>query len=204
MLGLVEPDGTGAGDLELRGEPKPGFGDRLGEDNAFLFQLPTSRGQVVAHQPELMLLGARRGRMHRNLGGRRFENEPAFTSVDVLPAEHVPEEGARPHGILSEEDRMRSGDHAASITIRQDRSSVGSVGIRVAREREDAGPALTRLPRISLRCTDLLPIPAARQLGLAADSDRPQAEAAKARSGSDEFALLQSLQRSSRPRNKFV
>ena len=39
------------------------------------------------------------------------------------------------------------------------------------------------MPRISLRCTDLPPVPAARQLGLAADSDRPQAEAAKARSG---------------------
>jgi len=39
------------------------------------------------------------------------------------------------------------------------------------------------VPRISLRCTDLPPFPAARQLGLAADSDRPQAEVAKARSG---------------------
>jgi len=39
------------------------------------------------------------------------------------------------------------------------------------------------LPRISLRCTDLPPVPAARQLGLAADSDRPQAGTAKARSG---------------------
>jgi hypothetical protein len=39
------------------------------------------------------------------------------------------------------------------------------------------------VPRISLRCTDLPPVPTARQLGLAADSDRPQVEAAKARSG---------------------
>jgi hypothetical protein len=46
-----------------------------------------------------------------------------------------------------------------------------------------AEPGHRRLPRISLRCTDLPPVPAARQLGLAADSDRPQAEAAKARSG---------------------
>jgi hypothetical protein len=48
------------------------------------------------------------------------------------------------------------------------------------------------VPRISLRCTDLPSVPAARQLGLAADSDRPQAEAAKARSGAERvFALLQ-------------
>ena len=45
------------------------------------------------------------------------------------------------------------------------------------------GPHSYAVPRISLRCTDLPPVPAARQLGLAADSDRPQAEAAKARSG---------------------
>ena len=32
-------------------------------------------------------------------------------------------------------------------------------------------PETSGVPRISLRCTDLPPVPAARQLGLAADSD---------------------------------
>jgi hypothetical protein len=51
------------------------------------------------------------------------------------------------------------------------------------------------VPWISLRCTDLPPVPAARQLGLAADSDRPQAEAPKASNGPERvFALLQPLQ----------
>ena len=44
-------------------------------------------------------------------------------------------------------------------------------------------PEASGVPRISFRCTDLLPVPAARQLGLGADSDRPQAEPAKALSG---------------------
>jgi len=49
------------------------------------------------------------------------------------------------------------------------------------------------VPRISLRCTNLPPVPAARQLGLAADSDRPQAEAAKARSGPERVLPSYSL-----------
>src|ERR1035437_5118824 len=57
---------------------------------------------------------------------------------------------------------------------------------------DPAVPGHRRLPRISLRCTDLPPVPVARHLGLAADSDRPQAEAAKSpqRAGAS-FALLQ-------------
>jgi hypothetical protein len=46
------------------------------------------------------------------------------------------------------------------------------------------------VPRISLRCTALPPVPAARQVGPAADSDRPQAEAAKARSEPDRVLPL--------------
>ena len=53
--------------------------------------------------------------------------------------------------------------------------------IRIRRARPPAEPGHRSVPRISLRCTDLPPVPAARQLGLAADSDRPQAEAAKVR-----------------------
>jgi hypothetical protein len=58
----------------------------------------------------------------------------------------------------------------------------------------------TWVPRISLRCTDLPPVPAARQLGLAADSDRPQAEAAKARSGPER--VLPSYSPCSDPRDR--
>ncbi len=56
------------------------------------------------------------------------------------------------------------------------------------------------MPRISLRCTDLPPVPAARQLGLTADSDRPQAEAAKARSGPER--VLPSYSPCSDPRDR--
>jgi hypothetical protein len=63
-----------------------------------------------------------------------------------------------------------------------------------------AEPGHRRLPRISLRCTDLPPVPAARQLGLAADSDRPQAEAAKARSGPER--VLPSYSPCSDPRDR--
>jgi hypothetical protein len=56
------------------------------------------------------------------------------------------------------------------------------------------------MPRISLRCTDLPPVPAARQLGLAADSDRPRAEAAKARCGPER--VLPSYSPCSDPRDR--
>ena len=48
---------------------------------------------------------------------------------------------------------------------------------------ERVNPGHSTTTQESSQCTDLPPVPAARQLGLAADSDRPQAEAAKARSG---------------------
>jgi hypothetical protein len=60
---------------------------------------------------------------------------------------------------------------------------LGRTRVRADTKCDRGEPGDRRLPRISLRCTDLPPVPAARQLGLAADSDRPQAEAAKARSG---------------------
>jgi hypothetical protein len=58
---------------------------------------------------------------------------------------------------------------------------------------ERVNPGQSTTTQESSQCTDLPPVPAARQLGLAVDSDRPQAEAAKARSGPSEFCLLTGL-----------
>ena len=67
--------------------------------------------------------------------------------------------------------------------VKDGKSQSGSRSRGSPEARTPDWPGPRRVPRISLRCTDLPPVPAARQLGLAADSDRPQAEAAKARSG---------------------
>ena len=53
-----------------------------------------------------------------------------------------------------------------------------------------AEPGHCRMPRIFLRCTDLPPVPAARQLGLAADSDRPRLRRQKPAAGRSEFCPL--------------
>ena len=89
----------------------------------------------------------------------------------------------------------------------ESRSAVGRCLPGLARDADDAWSLRTsirlggaRLPRISLRCTDLPPVPAARQLRLAADSDRPQAEAAKARSGPER--VLPSYSPCSDPRDR--
>jgi len=75
----------------------------------------------------------------------------------------------------------RGGDGHRIGEVKDGKSRSGSRSRGWPEARTPDWPGPRRVPRISLRCTDLPPVPAARQLGLAADSDRPQAEAAKVR-----------------------
>ncbi|MBI4909463.1 MAG: hypothetical protein HY820_37945 [Acidobacteria bacterium] len=70
---------------------------------------------IVAHQVELVNAVLLPG-VHRHLGGRQSEDQPALAGVDVREAQNVFQEGAVGFRILRIDDGMGASDHGAMVT----------------------------------------------------------------------------------------
>src|SRR5262249_15325990 len=109
MSWLVQADFPATGKSEC-GEEAPTLVRDPAANGAFGVQRARHRLDVVAHQVDLMtaVLG---GRVHRDLGRRQREDEPALSGIDVGESEDVAQEGAIRFGILAVDDRMCATDH---------------------------------------------------------------------------------------------
>jgi len=116
MSGLVQPHLAPARQAQARQAPPPGFGD-CGERRSFSGQLVHRCVQVVAHQVELMRRGAFGG-VHGDLGGRKLEDQPVGSGVDIRVVEHVPKEGTSGFGAVTVDDDVGAVDHGTSLTAR--------------------------------------------------------------------------------------
>jgi hypothetical protein len=56
--------------------------------------------------------------MHGDLGGRQREDQPSVACIDVLPPEHVAEEGAKLVRLGRVEQDVRGGDHPGRSATR--------------------------------------------------------------------------------------
>ena len=55
--------------------------------------------------------------MHGDLGGRKFEDQPAGAGVDVRVVEHVSKEGTVGFGVAAADDDVATIDHAGSVLV---------------------------------------------------------------------------------------
>ena len=71
---------------------------------------------VIAHQVDLMT-AAFIGRVNREFGRRKREDQPAMACVNRSETEHVPEERADLLSLRGEHDCVDPIDHAVMLTV---------------------------------------------------------------------------------------
>jgi hypothetical protein len=94
------------------GEVAPPLGLHRSTRDLALLHLREERLDVCAEEEELVHVVALE-RMHRDLGWREREGEPAAAHVDPLETEHVAEERAVGVGIGAVQDDVRAVDERA-------------------------------------------------------------------------------------------
>src|SRR5438105_14076636 len=102
--------------------------------------------------------------MHGDLGGRKFEDQPAGAGVDVRVVEHVSKEGTVGFGVAAVDDDVATIDHAGSVLVGR-RGPAGAAAI------SGGGPG-ERPPNGTETCLRASLVPACR---LCADSQDPAA-----------------------------
>ena len=97
---LVEQHAAATWDLEGDGAAEAAALDTAGERGSLGRQLGDGLLDVVADKRDLMMCRPAIGRMDAKFRRARSEDEPALVRIDVRPAEHVAEEGARGLGVV--------------------------------------------------------------------------------------------------------
>lgn len=93
---------------DVRQDP-PALIIRRGAGDLTLFHLRNELLDVIRHQIQLVQIVLLR-RVHRHLGGRQPEDQPAAAHVHVLELEHVAQQRAIGLGILAIDDCVSAGD----------------------------------------------------------------------------------------------
>lgn len=112
MPRLVQRELATAGKLDGSHQAETLVADGPAELDTLLLELFDGGVDVVTHQVELMVITAIR-RVSGQFGGGQREDEPAVSGIDRRELEHISEEGANSFGVLGEDDRVRSSDHAS-------------------------------------------------------------------------------------------
>src|ERR1051325_5966591 len=128
MFWLVNAERLAGGQLD-RGHQSPALiGDGTDELDAFLLELALCRLDVIAHQ--VQLAGRFVGRMRSDRGGRRREDQPAPSGIDMLELEHIAHERADGIRLLRVDQRVHSVDHdGRSFASKAAMSSVYALAI---------------------------------------------------------------------------
>ena len=115
MAGLVETERPSAWDPQ-RGHQAEALVTDVGDElRALGSQLLDRRGDVIAHEIELVPARVRgAGRVHAHFGGWKPEDQPAVAGVDVPQPEDVAEELPGAVGVVRIDDGMRSDNHDSS------------------------------------------------------------------------------------------
>ena len=98
--------------------PNPAFSGSPRIVDPAVAQFGDGRIEVVAHERELV--HRRRtllDRVHAELGGRQFEDQPARLGFDVVPPEHVAEHLAESLRLRRVEQAVDSGDRHSGIVV---------------------------------------------------------------------------------------
>src|ERR1043166_3543430 len=74
-------------------------------------QLGERRIEIIAHEEQLVTRDPVLGRMNRDLCGRKREDQPAASGIDVIIAEDIAEKGARRLSVFGIDDRVNAVDH---------------------------------------------------------------------------------------------
>jgi glucose/arabinose dehydrogenase len=117
---FVQADLAGAGELELRDSTPALVLDPRDELHVLALELVDGPLDVIAHEEQGVVSrpAAPAGAgMDRDLGGRQGEDQPALAGIDPLEPQHVAKEVPSSLGVLSEDDRVYSGDHGGIVAV---------------------------------------------------------------------------------------